>query len=205
MFYILQGNSPDIMTDDYEKMLRVSKVYDLSLDVIEKFKNELDLKKFKKRSIFVEKGEFQRQFFFLRTGIARAFIVDGKGKEFTVSLFTGGMPIAPMRAMLTNSKTNLIFDCLTDCEIYCGDFLTFFEQAKENLTTANVYNRMLEHSYLSMEDRVFELTLDAQKKYEKLKERIPQIDNLIPQYQIASYLNITNVQLSRVRKKMLGR
>lgn len=194
-----------MITNYTEDILLIAKNYNLPAKVVVDIKNKLQLKKLKKGEILVEKGEFQNQFFFLQSGIARAFIVDNNGKEFTRSLFTAGMPIAPMRAMLTNSKTSLIFDCLTDCEIYYGDFLAFFERTKTDLNTATIYNRMLENAYLSMEERVFELTLSAQEKYEKLKTRIPQIDNLIPQYQIASYLNITNVQLSRIRKKMLGK
>jgi len=35
------------------------------------------------------------------------------------------------------------------------------------------------------------LTLDATQRYLKLRTQIPNIDDLIPQYQIASYLSIT--------------
>lgn len=158
-----------------------------------------------KKEVIVEKGEFQNHFFFLKKGIARAFIIDDNGKEFTRSFFTKDMPIAPLRAILTGSKTNLIFDCLTDCEVYYGNFYDLFEETKTDLKAANIYNRILEYAFLKMEHRVFELTLSAKDKYESLKLHIPEIDNLIPQYQIASYLNITNVQLSRIRKKMLGK
>ena len=46
------------------------------------------------------------------------------------------------------------------------------------------------------------LCLNESERYEILKKRIPDIDNLIPQDQIASYLNITPVQLSRLRREM---
>ena len=52
-----------------------------------------------------------------------------------------------------------------------------------------------------MEKRIFDLSsLDAKQRYLKLRKFIPEIDALIPQYHIASYLNITPVQLSRIRK-----
>ncbi|MGB6268061.1 MAG: hypothetical protein WBF67_03545 [Olleya sp.] len=41
--------------------------------------------------------------------------------------------------------------------------------------------------------------MNAKGRYLKLREKIPNIDNLIPQYQIAAYLSITPVQLSRIR------
>ena len=46
------------------------------------------------------------------------------------------------------------------------------------------------------------LSKDARTRYLELRNLIPQIDNLIPQYQIASFLNITPVQLSRIRSEI---
>jgi len=46
------------------------------------------------------------------------------------------------------------------------------------------------------------MSLNATQRYLNLRQCIPNIDDLIPQFQIASFLNITPVQLSRVRKKL---
>ena len=46
------------------------------------------------------------------------------------------------------------------------------------------------------------LSMNATQRYLSLRKQIPNIDNLIPQYQIASYLSITPVQLSRIRAKL---
>ncbi|MBL4904660.1 MAG: hypothetical protein JKZ00_01235 [Flavobacteriaceae bacterium] len=57
-----------------------------------------------------------------------------------------------------------------------------------------------------VEKRITELsTLDATARYLKLKNDIPDIDNLIQQYHIAAYLNITPVQLSRIRKEIYSK
>ncbi len=65
---------------------------------------------------------------------------------------------------------------------------------------------MLEYLFLNMEDRIYDLTLlNATEKYLKLKDEIPEIENLIAQYHIASYLNITAVQLSRIRKEIYSK
>jgi hypothetical protein len=49
------------------------------------------------------------------------------------------------------------------------------------------------------------LTLNATGRYLKLQKRIPNIDNMINQYHIASNLGITPIQLSRIRKKLYSR
>lgn len=188
-----------------DNILFVSKRYNLPVDIILELEKDLKTKQVKKKDVIIKKGEFQNNFFYLKSGIVRAFSVDNNGKEFTRSLFTSRTVIVPIRAMVTQTKTNLTFDCLTDCEVFVGDFDNFIASTKTDIRIANVYNRILEYNFIDMESRVFELTLSAQEKYEQLRERVPNIDNLIPQYQIANYLNITNVQLSRIRKKMLGK
>ena len=61
--------------------------------------------------------------------------------------------------------------------------------------------KMLEHAYIKLEKTVISLgTKDAKERYLSLLNRLTGIEDLIPQYQIASYLGITPIQLSRIRK-----
>ena len=63
---------------------------------------------------------------------------------------------------------------------------------------------MMESSYLKAESIILDIsTNNATERYLILKEMIPNIDNLIAQRYIASYLNVSPVQLSRIKKKLL--
>ena len=46
------------------------------------------------------------------------------------------------------------------------------------------------------------ISLDATARYLQLLKQNPTIEDSISQYHIASYLGITAVQLSRIRKKI---
>lgn len=185
-----------------DKIQSVSSVYNLPEETLNAIRNRTEFKKFKRKDIFIKEGEFQSQFFFLVSGIARAYKTGKNGKEFTRSIYMPPTAIASIGAIKTNSKTSISFDCLTDCEMFVGDYNEFMELTKTNIEISNTYSQMLEKAYLRAENRVYELSLEAKEKYKLLQKRIPNIDNLIPQYQIANYLNITNVQLSRIRAKM---
>ena len=53
---------------------------------------------------------------------------------------------------------------------------------------------------LYAEKREVEIVLlEANKRYAIFKKEYPQLEQLIPQYHIASYLGITPTQLSRIR------
>ena len=42
---------------------------------------------------------------------------------------------------------------------------------------------------------------DASERYASFRQEYPDLENQIPQYQVASYLGITPTQLSRIRAK----
>mgnify|MGYP000607044223 CR=1 FL=1 len=64
-------------------------------------------------------------------------------------------------------------------------------------------DNLLELLFIKLENRFYELSsLNATQLYLKFKKDNPGIENLIPLYHIASYLNITPVQLSRIRKDL---
>jgi hypothetical protein len=56
--------------------------------------------------------------------------------------------------------------------------------------------------FLEKEKREIELVLlGAQQRYQLFQNEYPNLENLISQYHIASYLGVTPTQLSRIRAK----
>ena len=181
----------------------VMQVHPLTKESAKEFGDLLELKKFKKNDKIASLDEVPTQFFILKSGVVRSYVVDDKGKEFTRSLYIPIRAVGAFSALILGKSSNIIYDCLTDCELFVGDFNKFKEIASRNIEFANLYNTVLERIFIRMEKRILELsTLDAKQRYLKLKKHIPEIENLIPQYYIASYLNITPVQLSRIRKNL---
>lgn len=189
-----------IAKEDLKHIKKVLSLNTIPEKLIYTILGNLEYTTLKKGTIFSSEGEIQNRFFFLKSGIARAFVVDNRGKEFTRSLFKAPAPLASIKALITETKAEISFQCLTNCEFYIGNYKEFINLTKSSVQIASLYCKLLEYSYLEIEDRVYELSLPAKEKYELLRKRIPGIDNLIPQYQIATYLNITPVQLSRIRK-----
>ena len=59
-----------------------------------------------------------------------------------------------------------------------------------------------EHMFLFKEAREKELLLDSlEVRYQRFLKKFPGLAQKIPQYHIASYLGVTDVGLSRIRKK----
>lgn len=170
------------------------------------FKSNIELKNFKKGDVFVNYGEIPAYFYILKSGVARSFVTDEKGKEYIRTLYVPITTSGSLTSLITRKPSIAIYDCLSDCEILVGDFQVFLEQTRQHHDLSLFYNRILENIFIRTEKRVFDLSvLNATERYIKLKKEIPNINNLIPQYHIASYLNITAVQLSRIRKDLYSK
>lgn len=158
---------------------------------------------FKKGEIIVNKGENQNFAYILANGITRSFFLDANNKEKIYNIFSPFKEVFSLKELLLDKPPIYNYDCLTDCVVYEVNFKLFKELVKEDIYISNFYSKMLECTFLYLNKKNKDsLHLNATEKYLKLIKILPEITNLVPQYQIASYLNITAVQLSRIRKNI---
>lgn len=164
------------------------------------------LKKFSKKDILTKTGETPEELFILKSGIVRSYYTNEKGKEYIRSLFVPYSSTGSLGALVCNKPSKLTYECLTDCELYAINFKELKKLALIDNDIAYMYANALESIFLLLEDKIYDLSvLNATERYLKLKKEIPDIEALIPQYHIASYLNISAVQLSRIRKEIYSK
>lgn len=177
---------------------------EISQESISLFTDLVTLKFFPKNHVIIKEDIPLRKFFVIKSGIIGSFSKDADGnKEFIRAIHTKKNVFANISALDESKATLNSYKCLTDCEIYEGNFVKFKEYIDTNKEFSILYGKIMETSLVRSQMRIDELSLlDATERYKALKSNIPNIENLIPQYQIAYYLNITPVQLSRIRKKL---
>lgn len=181
-------------------------IYPLSKEGFQLYKSIFTEKRFLKGDIIAESGNITSNFYIVIEGLVRSFVIDEKAKEHTRSFFTPISSTGPLETLITKEPSMSNYQCLTDCVLLEGDFSKFEKLMKKSHELTTYYSKTLEIVFLIMIKRITELsTLNATEVYKNLIKEIPNINNLIPQYQIASYLNITPVQLSRIRKKLYSK
>jgi len=181
----------------------IRNIYPISEQSFEKFKKIFNEKKFKKKAPLSFKNHISTKFFIVKSGILRSFITDDKGKEYIKFIYTKHAVVGAFSSLIRKKEKNVIIDCLTNCDLIEVDFAEFKNLANSNQEILQLYNNLLEVLFIKLENRFYELSsLNATQLYLKFKKDNPGIENLIPLYHIASYLNITPVQLSRIRKDL---
>jgi CRP-like cAMP-binding protein len=155
------------------------------------------------KTILVELGKNPDTMYLLVKGVVRSFFILENGKEITKTLFSDLELCSSFSALIKGKPSEIIYETLTECVILELNYHKFKELCTSNIEILNLYVNYLESHFIKNEEKHLEiLSLSATERYLALRKRIPNIDNLIPQYQIAAYLNITPVQLSRIRSSL---
>ncbi len=176
---------------------------DISEDTFNKLSKLSTFKRITANTIVTRTGETPTKYYFLVSGLMRAYLNSETGKEYNKNIFSPISFVASFTALINKKPSKLTYETLTDCKVYEFDYNKIMNLCETDLSVSLLYSRILERVFIGYEKRNLELlTLDATQRYIKLRKQIPNIDDLIPQYQIASYLSITPIQLSRIRKNL---
>ncbi|MDG1728710.1 MAG: Crp/Fnr family transcriptional regulator [Algibacter sp.] len=176
---------------------------DVSDETFSKLKNIAKYKKLEAGELIAKPGEMPNNIYMLVSGMMRAYLSSENGKEFNKNFFMPFSFVGSLTALIQNQPSKLTYEALTLCRVYEVSFQDILALCKSDINISNLYNRILENVYVKYEERQLELiSMDAKARYISLRKKVVNIDELIPQYQIASYLSITPVQLSRIRRKI---
>ena len=151
----------------------------------------------------VRLGEIPSKMYMLRSGVIRCYLSTESGKEFNKSFYLPISFVASLTALIKGTPSLFVFETITNCKLYEMDYRKFTILCSKNHELTALSSNALEKVSMKYESRLVELiSLNAKERYLKLIGQIPEINDLIPQFHIASYLGITPVQLSRIRKKL---
>lgn len=187
-----------------DKLIKhITSEHSLSQETINEFSKILTEKKYFTKDLICEIGTIPNKIGFLKSGIARIFMISPKENEYNKAIFTGGDFIGCLTGLITKKPSIYSIECLTDCVVIECDYDKFISLIETNNEMASFHRRNLERLYLTNYYRALDhLTLSAKERYIKLRKKIKDIDKLIPQKQIASHLAITSIQLSRIKKDL---
>ena len=184
----------------------MNNISDISLKSYDAFYDLCFETKYKAGTVLVDIGTVPENIYFVKKGVSRSYSISEKGVEYIRSLISSYNILACTEALITKESSKIALQCLTDCEVLEINYDNLMKLCKSNSEISAWYTRTVELHYAHLQKTNDELlTLNATERYLKLQKRIPNIDNMINQYHIASDLGITPIQLSRIRKKLYSR
>lgn len=159
---------------------------------------------YKKDTILLTEGQLAKECFVVLEGCVRKYyLIDGE--ERNTEFYLENETITPV-SYLKKQPSEYHLSCLEDCILAIGSE----ERNKKllekvpRLTTMilEMNNELLVQTQNTFDD--FK-NLSPEMRYLKLMETRPEILDRVPLYHIATYLGITPVSLSRMRKRIAGK
>ncbi|MBA3007818.1 MAG: Crp/Fnr family transcriptional regulator [Proteobacteria bacterium] len=153
--------------------------------------------------LLVRAGEPMMNFFFIISGLVRFYYSTENGKEFNKAFALENNFVGSFGADVAQEPCRFSIQALEQTEALVIPVQVIREGYDQHHCWERVGRKMAERVAVSKELREGEFLLDsAETRYRRFLATYPGLAERINQYHIASYLGITDVALSRIRKNI---
>jgi CRP-like cAMP-binding protein len=158
---------------------------------------------FSKGDIVIKAGVANHHFYFINKGIVKYYIDNEEGYSKIYNFRIENMTLAGYGPYnhKDNLKALMSVKCIEDCEMIQVS-MEVLNYVVENYTSGERLGRYMAEAHV-VELVNYIVDRDSKsiiEKYDSLEENFPYIHQRVPQYLIASYLGITAVHLSNLKK-----
>ncbi|MBS9767796.1 MAG: Crp/Fnr family transcriptional regulator [Flavobacteriaceae bacterium] len=186
-------------------MNKLVEYFEKSISLTDEVKNRISEitieKELEKGDIILYDDSFKKQNIFVVSGCLRSYFKSEDGKEHTIQFAINNWWISDYTTLYTENKSVLCVESLTKSKILVfnkDEMMQIIEQY--SVFKSFIFNKFSKR-ITSLEKRVLSLlTLSATERYKEFIKDYSVFEQIIPNYQIASYLGVTPQSLSRIRK-----
>jgi CRP-like cAMP-binding protein len=153
-----------------------------------------------KGAVLIRQGQTVNKTYFVVEGSLRSFCNDKDGKEHTLQFAIKDWWISDFMAIYNHEPASLTVECITDSVVLEFNAQKLNEIYLQFPEFEAFQRKNLEKHIVSLHKRILnQLQLTASERYTLFLEQYPNIEQHVPNYNIASYLGITQQSLSRIR------
>ncbi len=153
--------------------------------------------------IYIPEGKIFKKIFYIKKGLLRIFFVTESGEEKTFFFRWEGQIAAIPECIFDNQPTRQTWQALEDCELMEIDFDIVEKLSENNISLIKIRLGFAEKMFLDALKRVESFVLDKpEERYQKLIIQKPEIVKRVADKHIASFIGVTPVSLSRIRKRL---
>lgn len=177
---------------------------DISEDELNDFLDQCVTKTFKRNEIASRPHIVPNEIFFINKGLLREMITDNDGVEHTIHFALENQFMADYSSFMLKQPSIYTLQAEEETKVVVMPRAAV-EWGYQNLKQGDRLGRLIaEYYFIYHDNRIKNLYARTPKeRYDTITEVFPNIHNRVPQHQIASYLGITSVHLSRLKKAEL--
>lgn len=181
----------------------IKQIISISEDELNAFLKQTVVKTFKKNTIISRPDRIPNEIFFINKGIIRFVITDREGIDHTIYFGLENQFISDYSNFIESQASIYCLQTLEETEVVVLP-RSAIEWGYKNLREGQKMGRLIAEYYFIYHDtRIKNLYIRSPKeRYDNITDVFPNIHNRVPQHMIASYLGITPIHLSRLKKTL---
>lgn len=193
------------MNQEFQYLLTVVKqIQPLTKEAEKDLESLCEIKHLKNNEMLLEEGKRAFDCYFLIKGIIRVFY-SKDGSEYNKNFFISGMFPTAISSLISEKSSKFSYQALEECLLIKFSYLQFRKLFEKHRCLESMLLRIMEIEWIKKEQHDVSMVMNqAKDNYLLMREKFPGIEQQIPQYHIASYLGITPIQLSRIRKDLFS-
>ncbi|MEO1712054.1 MAG: Crp/Fnr family transcriptional regulator [Bacteroidota bacterium] len=180
----------------------IASLIKISEEEADQFMSMCYRRSFKKKELLSDDDRMIDEVYFMEQGIIRVKITDLDGREHTTHFSIENQFIADYNAFLTRKRSKYQLEAMEPTQVVVLPRKAI-EWGYIHLSEGQKLGRLIAENYfIYLDTRIQQLyTLSPIERYDLMNEIFPNIHNRVPQHMIASYLGITPIHLSRIKRR----
>ncbi|MFP3831407.1 Crp/Fnr family transcriptional regulator [Chryseobacterium sp. SIMBA_028] len=158
---------------------------------------------FKKNEMLLSNGQNSQRTFFVVNGCLRIFFINEEGQDSTRYFAFENQFATALTSFITSEPSEEFIEAVEDSEVYYITHKNFYHLLDIIPQWEKFYRIYLETAYVNNTKRLMSfLVQDALEKYRQLLEENPVVVRRLSNKMVASYLNISQETLSRLKSRL---
>lgn len=193
---------PTIMNKSMEQIRQVmQQMIGISEEELNEFLNQGSSRRLKRHELASCPGAIPNEIYFINKGLIRVLITDSDGTEHTIHFALENQFIADYSNFIQEQPSLYSLQALEDTQVVVLP-RSAIEWGYMSLKEGQKLGRLIaEYYFIYQDNRIQNMYARTPKqRYDSITDVFPNIHNRVPQHMIASYLGISSVHLSRLKK-----
>ncbi|WP_339920229.1 Crp/Fnr family transcriptional regulator [uncultured Flavobacterium sp.] len=156
-----------------------------------------------KNEILLAHGKVSEFSYFVKKGCLRIYFINDEEKDSTRYIAFENQFATALVSFITKEPAEEIIQVIENSELFCISHDDFRHLMKIIPKWKDFYTIYLEKAYVNNSKRLMSFTtLGAAERYDQLFKINPNIVKRLPNKIVASYINVSNETLSRIKSKI---
>jgi hypothetical protein len=182
----------------------IKQLITISENELNGFLEHATIETIKRNTIISQPYVIPSEIFFINKGTIRFLITDNEGNEHTIYFAIENQFIADYSNFIEKQPSIYSLQAVEETEVVILPRASI-EWGYQNLNEGQKLGRLIaEYYFIYHDNRIKNLYVRTPKeRYDNITNIFPNIHNRVPQHMIASYLGITPIHLSRLKKSAI--